>query len=429
MHDIKKIREFPAELDEKLARRNIPAVSSLILKLDEEKRKLIQSVEDVQSHLNTLAKEFGKRKSAGKSLNIANYKDKILIKKEEIQSLENDIKSVSTKLDGILYTLPNSPEQNIPIGETEKENLEINKWGECPKFSFLPREHFEVPAASGLDFKTSSKISGSRFTILSSGIATLHRAISQFMVDTHIREHQLKEVSTPVLVREQAMLGTGQLPKFASDSYKTENGWWLIPTAEVSLTNLKAGTITPHDMLPERVCAVTQCFRSEAGSAGKDTTGMLRQHQFEKVEMVTFSPPDKSAQELERMVKCAENILQKLVLPYRKILLCTGDLGFSARKTYDLEVWLPGQKLYREISSVSNCGDFQARRMNARFREKPESKPDFLHTLNGSGLAVGRCLIAVIENYQTDTGKVKIPDCLKNYLANATFLNEQGELE
>ena len=429
MHDIKKIREFPAELDEKLARRNIPAVSSLILKLDKEKRKLIQSVEDVQSHLNTLAKEFGKRKSAGKSLNIANYKDKILIKKEEIQSLENDIKSVSAKLDGILYTLPNSPEQNIPIGETEKENLEINKWGECPKFSFLPREHFEVPAASGLDFKTSSKISGSRFTILSSGIATLHRAISQFMVDTHIREHQLKEVSTPVLVREQAMLGTGQLPKFANNSYKTENGWWLIPTAEVSLTNLKAGTITPHDMLPERVCAVTQCFRSEAGSAGKDTTGMLRQHQFEKVEMVTFSPPDKSAQELERMVKCAENILQKLVLPYRKILLCTGDLGFSARKTYDLEVWLPGQKLYREISSVSNCGDFQARRMNARFREKPESKPDFLHTLNGSGLAVGRCLIAVIENYQTDTGKVKIPDCLKNYLANATFLNEQGELE
>ncbi len=429
MHDIKKIREFPAELDEKLARRNIPAVSSLILKLDKEKRKLIQSVEDVQSHLNTLAKEFGKRKSAGKSLNVANYKDKILIKKEEIQSLENDIKSVSAKLDGILYTLPNSPEQNIPIGETEKENLEINKWGECPEFSFLPREHFEVPAASGLDFKTSSKISGSRFTILSSGIATLHRAISQFMVDTHIREHQLKEVSTPVLVREQAMLGTGQLPKFANDSYKTENGWWLIPTAEVSLTNLKAGTITPHDMLPERVCAVTQCFRSEAGSAGKDTTGMLRQHQFEKVEMVTFSPPDMSAQELERMVKCAENILQKLVLPYRKILLCTGDLGFSARKTYDLEVWLPGQKLYREISSVSNCGDFQARRMNARFREKPESKPDFLHTLNGSGLAVGRCLIAVIENYQTDTGKVKIPDCLKNYLANATFLNEQGELE
>ena len=429
MHDIKKIREFPAELDEKLARRNIPAVSSLILKLDKEKRKLIQSVEDVQSHLNTLAKEFGKRKSAGKSLNIANYKDKILTKKEEIQSLENDIKSVTAELDGILYTLPNSPEQNIPIGETEKENLEINKWGECPEFNFPPREHFEVPAASGLDFKTSSKISGSRFTILSSGIATLHRAISQFMIDTHIREHQLKEVSTPVLVREQAMLGTGQLPKFANDSYKTENGWWLIPTAEVSLTNLKAGTITPHDMLPERVCAVTQCFRSEAGSAGKDTTGMLRQHQFEKVEMVTFSPPDKSAQELERMVKCAENILQKLVLPYRKILLCTGDLGFSARKTYDLEVWLPGQKLYREISSVSNCGDFQARRMNARFREKPESKPDFLHTLNGSGLAVGRCLIAVIENYQTDTGKVKIPDCLKNYLANATFLNEQGELE
>ena len=429
MHDIKKIRELPSEFDEKLSRRGIPGASKSILKLDKEKRKRIQILESLKASLNNLAKEFGEKKAIGESLNLENYKSEIQAKKESIQILEEEIKCVSDELDSILYSLPNSPAPETPIGKTEKENLEINRWGECVEFSFSPKEHFEVPAALGLDFKTSSNISGSRFTILSRGIATLHRALSQFMVDTHIRDHGLTEVSTPVLVKETAMLGTGQLPKFAADSYRTENGWWLIPTAEVSLTNLKAGIITPNDALPERVCAVTQCFRSEAGSAGKDTAGMLRQHQFEKVEMVTFSAPECSDEELERMVQCAENILQKLVLPYRKILLCTGDMGFSAKKTFDLEVWLPGQNRYREISSISNCGDFQARRMNARFRERQESKPDFLHTLNGSGLAVGRCLIAVVENYQTREGKVKIPECLKSYLANANFLSEAGELE
>ena len=429
MHDIKKIRENPDDFDENLSKRQIPPTSISILKLDTEKRHKIASLEILQSQLNKLAKLFGKKKKAGEPLKLSDFTDDIQRKKIDIQILEDKIKSVSNELKTIMYSLPNSPAQNVPIGATETDNLEIYKWGTCQEFDFDPKEHFEVPAASGLDFKTSSKISGSRFTILSSGVATLHRAISQFMIDTHIRIHGLKEISTPVLVREQAMVGTGQLPKFASDSYKTENGWWLIPTAEVSLTNLKAETITLSKNLPERLCAVTQCFRSEAGSAGKDTTGMLRQHQFEKVEMVTFSSPKKSDEELERMVKCAEKILTELSLPYRKILLCTGDLGFSAEKTFDLEVWLPGQNRYREISSISNCGDFQARRMNARYRENPESKPEFLHTLNGSGLAVGRCLIAVIENYQTKEGKVAIPKCLKNYLAGVNFLNEVGELE
>ena len=429
MHDIKRIRDVPNDFDQQLSKRKIPPSSRLIIDLDLEKRQRIHSLETLKSSLNSLAKEFGKKKASGESLELLQFKEETQIKKQEIQNLEKDIKSINNKLDRILYSLPNSPEEDIPIGENEIDNLEVCKWGKIKDFNFQTKEHFEVPAASGLDFRSSSKISGSRFTVLSGGVATLHRALSQFMINTHIREHKLKEVSTPVLVKEHAMLGTGQLPKFESESYKTANGWWLIPTAEVTLTNLKAGIITPLIELPERLCAVTQCFRSEAGSAGKDTTGMLRQHQFEKVEMVTFSPPNMSNEELERMTQCAENILQKLELPYRKILLCTGDMGFSSKKTYDLEVWLPGQNRYREISSISNCGDFQARRMNARYRTTSENKPDFLHTLNGSGLAVGRCLIALIENYQTEDGKVEIPKCLTGYLSGAKFLNTNGELE
>ena len=429
MHDIKKIREMPHEFDTSLSKRYLPASSDLILKLDKEKRSNIGLLEDLQFQVNILSKEFGKKKASGKSSDLTDIKNTIQKCKDDIKSLDTKIKTVGERLNSILHSLPNSPDQGIPFGKTEEENIQVLKWGKQPKFDFSPQEHFEVKAASGLDFKSSSKISGSRFTILSRGVATLHRAISQFMVDMHIHEHDLEEISTPVLVKEQAMFGTGQLPKFANDSYKTENGWWLIPTAEVSLTNLKADTISTFSDLPYRVCAVTQCFRSEAGSAGKDTTGMLRQHQFEKVEMVTFSPPEKSAEELERMVGCAENVLKKLELPYRKILLCTGDLGFSSCKTFDLEVWLPGQNLYREISSISNCGDFQARRMNARYRANPEAKPEYLHTLNGSGLAVGRCLIAIIENYQTKGGKIRIPKCLKHYLAGANFVNAVGDLE
>ena len=318
---------------------------------------------------------------------------------------------------------------DVPEGVGEEDNVEVYKWGKIKKTTFNPRQHFEVSAANGIDFKSAAKISGSRFSVLLGGIATLHRAISQFMIDKHIKDHKLQEVSVPVLVKDDIMYGTGQLPKFSTESYKTSNGWWLIPTAEVPLTNLMANSILNYDELPIRLCAVTQCFRSEAGSAGKDTTGMLRQHQFEKVEMVTFSTPEDSSKEHLRMTDCAENILKELELPFRKVELCSGDLGFSSKKTYDLEVWLPGQKKFREISSISNCGDFQSRRMNARYRQNSESKPSFLHTLNGSGLAVGRCLIAVIENNQTADGKIEIPKCLSKYLLGAKFINQKGILE
>ena len=415
MLDIKKIRSNPNEFDQELKKRNIKPLSNRILKLDTEKRKNIEMLEIQKASVNSLSKDFGKIKALGSD--------------EKIFKFKNEVQLNSNKLTSILETLPNLCSIDIPYGINEKDNIQIYEWGDIKKLQFKPKQHFEVPAARDIDFKSAAKISGSRFSILSGGIATLHRALSQFMMNKHINIHKLKEVATPVLVKDNVMYGTGQLPKFSSESYKTSNGWWLIPTAEVSLTNLLANSIVSISELPIRLCAVTQCFRSEAGSAGKDTTGMLRQHQFEKVEMVTFTVPEKSTDEHERMTKCAENILKDLELPFRKVLLCSGDLGFSANKTYDLEVWLPGQGKYREISSISNCGDFQSRRMNARYRDKSETKPLFLHTLNGSGLAVGRCLIAVIENYQTIDGKIMIPKCLSEYLSGAKFLNLSGELE
>ena len=368
-------------------------------------------------------------KLSEKSTNIEKFKDEIKEKKVKISKLETETQNLEKNLKTLLENIPNICSLDVPNGVSEEDNVEIYKWGNIKNPTFDPKQHFEVPAAIGIDFKSAAKISGSRFSILSGGIATLHRALSQFMIDKHIIDHNLKEVSVPVLVKDYIMYGTGQLPKFSSESYQTSNGWWLIPTAEVPLTNLMANSILSYDELPIRLCSVTQCFRSEAGSSGKDTTGMLRQHQFEKVEMVTFSLPEKSNDEHLRMTDCAESILKELELPFRKVELCSGDLGFSANKTYDLEVWLPGQEKYREISSISNCGDFQSRRMNARYREKPESKPTFLHTLNGSGLAVGRSLIALIENYQTKDGKIEIPKCLSKYLFGAKFLNHQGNFE
>ena len=428
MHDIKKIRNDPKEFDQQLKKRMINPLSSKILEIDTKRRKKIETFETLKSSLNILSKNFGINKSSGKSLDIKRFKEEIQNKKKLISELETEIKKIESDLRTILENIPNTCSFEVPFGNNEQANVEVYKWGFIEKKTFTPKEHFEVAAAMGLDFKTAAKISGSRFSILHGGIATLHRAISQFMIDKHIIEHKLEEVSIPVLVKEDIMYGTGQLPKFASESYKTSDGWWLIPTAEVPLTNLIANSIISVDDLPIRLCAVSQCFRSEAGSAGKDTKGMLRQHQFEKVEMVTFSLPDKSNEEHMRMINCAESILKELKLPFRKVELCSGDLGFSAKKTFDLEVWLPGQGRYREISSVSNCGDFQARRMNARFKDNSESKPQFIHTLNGSGLAVGRCLIAIIENYQTNDGKVKIPSCLSKYLSGAKFLNQKGDL-
>ncbi len=317
----------------------------------------------------------------------------------------------------------------MPEGPDETANVEIRRWGTPRAFDFKPLEHFEIAGVKpGMDFATAAKLSGARFVVLRGAVIRVHRALAQFMLDTHVNEHGLTETWTPVLVKEEAMYGTNQLPKFAEDSYQTTNGWWLVPTSEVTLTNTVAGEILEDAALPIRMTAHTQCFRSEAGSAGKDTTGMLRQHQFEKVEMVSITRPEDSQAEHERMTRCAEAILEKLGIPYRTIVLCTGDMGFGAAKTHDIEAWLPGQNTYREISSVSTCGDFQARRMNARYRPAGGGKPEFVHTLNGSGLAVGRTLIAVLENGQQADGSVELPAALHPYLGGKTRIGADGTL-
>jgi seryl-tRNA synthetase len=318
----------------------------------------------------------------------------------------------------------------VPDGADEHDNVEVNRWGEPRSFDFTPKEHFEIEGvAASMDFEMAAKISGSRFVVLKGAVARIHRALAQFMIDTHVEENGLTEMATPVLVRDEAMYGTDKLPKFGDDSYQTTNGWWLIPTSEVTLTYSVAGDILEAAALPIRMTAHTLCFRSEAGSAGKDTAGMLRQHQFEKVEMVSITHPDESDAEQKRMLRCAEDLLERLGLPYRTVVLCTGDMGFGARRTYDIEAWLPGQNAYREISSVSTTGDFQARRMNARFRPEGGGKPEFVHSLNGSGLAVGRCLIAVLENGQQADGSVVLPEVLAPYLGGRTRLSAEGRLE
>ena len=315
----------------------------------------------------------------------------------------------------------------MPVGDDEDDNVEVNRWGEPATFDFTPIEHFEIGEKLGMmDFETAAKLSGSRFVILRSGLAKLERALSQFMIDLHTTEHGYEETITPMLVRDDAMFGTGQLPKFAEDSFKTTNDYWLIPTSEVTLTNQVAGDIIEQAKLPLRFTALTQCFRSEAGSAGRDTRGMIRQHQFSKVEMVSVVEAEKSDEELTRKTRCAETVLERLGLPYRTVILCTGDIGFSACKTYDIEVWLPGQGKYREISSCSNTRDFQARRMNARYRAAGDKKTNFVHTLNGSGLAVGRCLIAVMENYQQADGSIRVPDALKPYMGGLEVISPRG---
>ena len=330
----------------------------------------------------------------------------------------------------ILMQIPNLPMDDVPIGKDEEDNKELHRWGTIPSFDYTPQEHFDIPAVQpSMDFTLAAELSGSRFVLMSGPIARIHRALAQFMLDIHTQEHQLLEINAPVIVNSSTLQGTGQLPKFADDCYKTDNGQWLIPTSEVSLTNIVAGKIINKDHLPIRYCSHSLCFRKEAGSAGRDTAGMLRQHQFEKVEMVSITHPDESRAELDRMTKCAETVLERLELPFRTVVLCTGDMGFSAQRTHDIEVWLPGQNRYREISSVSVCGDFQARRMNARFREKDGDKPQFVHTLNGSGVAVGRCLIAVLENGQQKDGSVKLPKALHPYLGGKDTINPDGILE
>jgi len=427
MHDIRFIRENPAAFDSALARRGLAPMSAGILAMDEARRAKILAAETAAAAQNAASKDVGAAKARGDNAEFERLRALVAEKKAEAARLTEEAGAEDARLRDALMRIANLPLDEVPEGPDESGNVEIRRWGTPRAIDFKPLEHFDIPAARGLDFQTAAKLSGSRFVVLRGAVARVHRALAQFMLDLHTTEHGLAETWTPVLVKEDAMYGTNQLPKFAEDSYQTTNGWWLIPTSEVTLTNSVAGDILEESALPLRMTAHTHCFRSEAGSAGKDTTGMLRQHQFEKVEMVTICTPETALAEHDRMTKCAEAVLERLGLPYRTIVLCTGDMGFGAQKTHDLEVWLPGQNTYREISSVSTCGQFQARRMNARFRPAG-GKPEFVATLNGSGLAVGRCLIAVLENGQEADGSVTLPAALVPYLGGKTRITAEGVL-
>jgi len=418
MHDIRFIRENPEAFDAALKRRKLAPMAGEILKTDSDRRALQAQIQDMQSRRNQASKEIGALKAKGGDTDalIAEVNDI----KTKMPALETEEASLAENLESRLLELPNLLDESVPDGDDEDQNQLIRTIGDVPSFSFTPKDHVALGEGLGLmDFALGAKLAGARFVVLSGQLARLERALAAFMLDTHTGEFGYVETLPPALVNSQTMTGTGQLPKFAEDLYRTGDKW-LIPTAEVPLTNIVADEITDSAVLPLRMTAYTQCFRSEAGSAGRDTRGMIRQHQFSKVEMVSIVHPDQSADELERMTSCAETILQKLELPYRVLKLCSGDTGFSAQQTYDLEVWLPGQDegrgMYREISSCSNCGPFQARRMKARFRDVETGETRFLHTLNGSGLAVGRTLIAVLENGQQDDGSILLPKVLHSYM-------------
>ena len=429
MHDIRAIRENPSDFDAAMAQRGLSDVSAGVLKIDEARRARIHAAETAQAEQNKASKEVGAAKAKGDDVEFERVRALVGEKKAEVARMQNEAKALDQDLTDLLMSLPNLPMADVPVGADEDDNVEIHRWGTPTAFDFTPKEHFEIDGVKpGMDFETAAKLSGARFMVLTGGVVRIHRALAQFMLDTHVEDNGLTEAWTPVLVRPEMMYGTGQLPKFGEDSYETTNGWWLVPTAEVPLTNMVNGETVEENTLPRRYVAHTQCFRSEAGSAGRDTAGMLRQHQFEKVEMVSITHPDKSRAELDRMTECAQGILEQLGLAYRTVVLCTGDMGFGAQRTHDIEVWLPGQNMYREISSVSVCGAFQARRMNARFKSDDGGKPQFLHTLNGSGLAVGRCLIAVLENGQQADGSVVLPEVLHPYLRGKTQLSAEGVL-
>lgn len=429
MHDIRAIRDNPEAFDAALARRGASPMSADVLALDEARRARITAAETAQAEQNRASKDVGAAKASGDDAEFERLRALVAEKKAEVAALQAGAKELDQQLTDLLMTLPNSPLEEVPQGADESDNVELRRWGSPRALDFKPAEHYEIAGVKpSMDFETAAKLSGARFVMLKGAVARLHRALAQFMLDTHVTEHGLTEMITPVLVKDEAMYGTNQLPKFAEDSYRTTNGWWLIPTSEVTLTNTVAGDVLDDAALPLRMTAHTLCFRSEAGSAGKDTSGMLRQHQFEKVEMVSITRPEDSLSEHDRMTGCAETILQKLGLPYRTVVLCTGDMGFGAQKTHDIEVWLPGQDTYREISSISVCGDFQARRMNARYKPADGGKPAFVHTLNGSGLAVGRCLIAVLENGQQANGSVELPEVLHGYLGGKTRIEASGAL-
>jgi seryl-tRNA synthetase len=434
MHDIRAIREAPEAFDHSLRRLGYApwtneTWSATILRIDHDRRLAIHMAETNVASKNRLSKQAGGAKKAGDEETFAAIRQGVEKLNTEIEAQRRLAQDLDKTLTDLLMTLPNLPDEDVPDGAGEADNVEIRRWGSPRAFAFEPLEHFEIPGAKpGFDFEAAGRLSGSRFVVLKGAMIRIHRALAQFMIDMHVERHDLVEHWTPVLVRDAAMLGTGQLPKFAEDSYQTTNGWWLIPTSEVTMTNLVSGQILEASGLPLRMTTHTQCFRSEAGSAGKDVAGILRQHQFEKVEMVSITTPQESRAEHERMTTCAQNVLEALALPYRTVVLCTGDMGFSARRTHDIEVWLPGQNAYREISSISVCGDFQARRMNARYRPEEGARPDFVHTLNGSGLAVGRCLIAVVENGQQEDGSIELPEALYPYLRGRSRVTAAGAL-
>lgn len=417
MLDIRWIRENAEAFDAALAKRGAEPLSQSLIALDEKRRSVIQSVQDMQSRRNAASKEIGAAMAQKNSELAEKLKAEIADLKLSLPAAEEEERTLTAELNDALSRIPNIPLEDVPVGKDEHDNVVKHVWGAKPTWNHQPKEHFEIGEELGyMDFERAAKLSGSRFTVLTSQLARLERALGQFMLDLHTSEHGYTEVSAPLMVRDETMFGTGQLPKFAEDSFKTTDGRWLIPTAEVSLTNLVSGEILDQEKLPLRFTALTPSFRSEAGSAGRDTRGMLRQHQFWKCELVSITDAESSIAEHERMTACAEEVLKRLGLHYRVMTLSTGDMGFGARKTYDLEVWLPGQDTYREISSCSVCGDFQARRMNARYRGKDDKNTKFVHTLNGSGTAVGRCLIAVLENYLNADGSVTIPDVLLPYM-------------
>jgi seryl-tRNA synthetase len=423
MHDIRSIRENPEAFDAALARRGSDLTASEVLESDSAVRAVLPKLEAAQAQANSIAKEIGGAISKGDHETANRLKAIVADSKIAIPQFSQEAKMLSERLNNLLAAIPNLPAADVPNGADETGNTIVHTHGTLRNFAFEAKEHFAIGPALGLDFETAQKVSGARFAYLRGGVARLARALGQLMLDTHTGEFGYQEVNPPLLVRDEAFFGTGQLPKFAEDSFQTTDGRWLIPTAEVSLTNIVSGEILSEGDFPIRLTALTPCFRSEAGAAGRDTRGLIRQHQFDKVELVSITRPEDSEAEHERMTACAETILDKLELPYRRMLLCTGDMGFSARKTFDLEVWLPGQGAYREISSCSNCGDFQARRMNARYRSEGEKGTKFVHTLNGSGLAVGRALVAVIENYQEADGSVTIPAALIPYMGGVTRIS------
>ncbi len=417
MHDIKAIRDNPQAFDAGLARRGLAAMSASLLDIDQQKRSVQNNLQDMLSRRNALSKDVGDAMKKGDKATAEAIKSEVASLKDALAQNEDEERQLTAKLNDALAAIPNIPMDEVPDGTDEHGNVEVRRWGNPPGHNFEPRQHFDVgETLKMMDFESAAKISGARFVVTKGPLAKLERALAQYMLDTQTDKNGYTEHNVPMLVNDKTMFGTAQLPKFVDDQFRTTDGRWLIPTAEVSLTNLVRESILEEAHLPLRLTACTPCFRAEAGSAGRDTRGMIRQHQFTKVELVSITTPEQSREELERMTGCAESILQGLGLHYRVMRLCAGDMGFGARMTYDLEVWLPGQNTFREISSCSVCGDFQARRMEARYKPAEGKGTRFVHTLNGSGLAVGRTLVAVLENYQNADGSVTIPAVLRNYM-------------